>query len=325
MDRHTGAMDRRSFLAASAAAAAAACTTTDMEEPSIPIIDTHVHLFDTRRPGGIPWPPADDEIRYKPTLPDQIREVAEPVGVVGAIELECSPLVEDNQWVLDVMEPEPFFVGTVGSLEPGEPEFRPLLDRFAANPLFRGVRYGNIWDRDLRGQLDKPDFVEGLRYLVSQGLSLDTANQTVELLEDVIRATDLVPDLRVIIDHLPNLATPAEPARRAAYESALSELGSRPRVFVKLSAVLQDRDGEVAHSLEPYRAKLDEIFEAFGEDRVLFGSDWPNSAPLGSYGRVLSVVREYFDEKGPEAAEKYFWRNSVRAYGWTKRAANQPG
>jgi L-fuconolactonase len=145
------------------------------------------------------------------------------------------------------------------------------------------------------------------------------------LLEDVIRATDLVPDLRVIIDHLPNLATPAEPARRAAYESALSELGSRPRVFVKLSAVLQDRDGEVAHSLEPYRAKLDEIFEAFGEDRVLFGSDWPNSAPLGSYGRVLSVVREYFDEKGPEAAEKYFWRNSVRAYGWTKRAANQPG
>lgn len=296
-----------------------------MEEPSIPIIDTHVHLFDTGRPGGIPWPPTDDEIRYETTLPENIREVAEPVGVVGAIELEASPLVEDNQWILDVMEPDLFFVGTVGSLEPGEAEFRPLLDRFAANPLFLGVRYGNIWGRDLRGELEKPEFVEGLRYLASQGLSLDTANQTVELLEDVVRATDLVPDLRVIVDHLPNLATPTEPEQRAAYESALAELGSRPRIFVKLSAVLQDHDGDVAYSVEPYREKLDEIFEAFGEDRVLFGSDWPNSKPLGSYGQVLDVVREYFDGKGAEAAEKYFWRNSVRAYGWTKRSDNQPG
>lgn len=296
-----------------------------MEEPSIPIIDTHVHLFDTRSPGGIPWPPVDDEIRYETTLPEHIRKVAEPVGVVGAIELECSPLVEDNQWVLDVMEPDPFFVGTVGSLELAESEFRPLLDRFAANPLFRGVRYGNIWDRDLHSELDKSEFVDGLRYLASQGLSLDTANQTVQLLEDVIRATDMVPDLRVIVDHLPNLATPTDPVQRAAYGAALAELGSRPRVFVKLSAVLQDHDGDIAYSVDPYREKLDEIFEAFGEDRVLFGSDWPNSRPLGSYAQVLGVVREYFDGKGAEAAEKYFWRNSVRAYGWTKRSENQPG
>lgn len=296
-----------------------------MEESPIPIIDTHIHLFDPRRPEGVPWPPSDDPIRYKPALPDRLRGLAEPLGVVGAIELECSPWVEDNQWVLDIADEDPFIVGTVGSLELGESEFRPLLERFSANPLFRGVRYGNIWDRDLRGELEKPEFVEGLRVLAAAGLTLDTANQTVELLEDVIRATDLVPDLQVIVDHLPNLATPTDPARRAAYQAAMTELGSRPRVFVKVSAVLQNRDGEVSYELDPYREKLDEIWETFGEDRLLYGSDWPNSDPLGSYAQVLAVVREYFMEKGPAAAEKYFWRNSVRAYGWTKRTENQPG
>lgn len=295
-----------------------------MQETSLPIIDTHIHLFDPRRPEGIPWPPADDAIRYKPALPERLRDLAEPLGVVGAIELECSPWVEDNQWVLDVAEKDAFIVGTVGNLEPGKPEFRAQLERFAANPLFRGIRYGNLWDRNLRTELDKPEFVDDLRCLAAQGLTLDTANQTVELLEDVVRATDLAPELQVIIDHLPNLPVPADPARRAAYQTAMTELGDRPRVFVKVSAVLQRRDGQVAYELGPYREKLDEIWETFGEDRLVYGSDWPNSDPLGSYAQVLAVVREYFLEKGQAAAEKYFWRNSIQAYGWVKRTENQP-
>jgi L-fuconolactonase len=80
----------------------------------------------------------------------------------------------------------------------------------------------------------------------------------------------------------------------------------------------------VAFELAPYRDTLDRIWETFGEDRLLYGSDWPNSDGWGNYEQVLAVVREYFSEKSREAQEKYFWRNSVRAYGWIKRADNQP-
>ena len=139
----------------------------------------------------------------------------------------------------------------------------------------------------------------------------------------MIRVTDLVPDLRVIIDHLPKIVVPVE--QEAAYESALEELAARPRVFVKVSAVLLEKDGKVAYELEPYRETLDHIWETFGEDRLLYGSDWPNSDTWGSYEQVLAVVREYFSEKSREAQEKYFWRNSMSAYNWVKRAANQPG
>jgi predicted TIM-barrel fold metal-dependent hydrolase len=224
--------------------------------------------------------------------------------------------------VLDVAEGDTIMVGTVGNLEPANPEFQAQLDRFAANPLFRGIRYGNLWDNNIRTQLDKPEFVEGLRALSAHGLSLDTANPTVELLEDMVRVTDLVPDLRVIVDHLPKIVVATE--QQSAYESALKELAARPRVFVKVSAVLLESNGTVAYELAPYRETLDHIWETFGEDRLLYGSDWPNSDGWGSYEQVLAVVREYFSEKSREAQEKYFWRNSVRAYNWVKRAANQP-
>ena len=65
----------------------------------IPIIDAHIHLFDTDRPGGVPWPDKNNAVLYMPAQPVRYREVAVPLGVRGAIEIEASPLLEDNQWL----------------------------------------------------------------------------------------------------------------------------------------------------------------------------------------------------------------------------------
>jgi predicted TIM-barrel fold metal-dependent hydrolase len=88
---------------------------------SIPIVDTHIHLFDTARPQGVPWPDKNDAVLYKPALPGRYRKVTQGLGVVGAIEIECSPWLEDNQWVLDVAAKDSIIVGTIGDLEPGHP------------------------------------------------------------------------------------------------------------------------------------------------------------------------------------------------------------
>ena len=95
-------------------------------------------------------------------LPARYRSIAEPLGIRGAIEVECSPWLEDNQWVLDVAAGDKIIVGTVGDLEPGKPEFGKQLERFHRNPLFRGIRYGNLWNRDLGVEVAKPEFVAGL-------------------------------------------------------------------------------------------------------------------------------------------------------------------
>lgn len=290
----------------------------------IPIIDTHIHLFDPTRPEGVPWPGRNNTILYQPALPARFRTVAERFGVVGAIEVECSTWLEDNQWVLDVAERDSIMVGTVGNLEPGKPEFASQLERFHRNPLFRGIRYGNLWGRNFGAELEKPAFVANLKLLADAGLMLDTANPRPDLLAAVVRLTDLVPVLRVVVDHLPSLARPEDPASRAVYDTSMAELAQRPQVFIKVSEVLRRVDGEVPADPAFYRPKLDEIFETFGPDRLLFASDWPNSDQWGTYEQVLNVVRDYFMAKGRDVAEKYFWKNSVAAYRWIKRTPAQP-
>jgi predicted TIM-barrel fold metal-dependent hydrolase len=315
-------MNRRSFLGAAAGAVLASAGRA--QAAPIPVIDTHIHLFDPTRPEGVPWPPKDGAVPYLPTLPDRFRQVSSSSGVVGAIEVECSPWLEDNQWVLDVSEKDPIMVGTVGNLQLGEAGFARNLERFHKNRLYRGIRYGHLWGRDFHANVAKADGIAGLKLLAEADLVLDTVGPSAGFLEDVVRITDAAPNLRIVIDHLPRLARPQQQQQAAAYDAAMRELGQRGQVYAKVSEVLNRIDGRVPRELSFYRPKLDELWETFGEDRLLYGSDWPNSDPLGTYEQVFGIVSEYFTAKGTEASEKYFWKNSVAAYKWVRRADDQP-
>lgn len=293
-----------------------------MDVISMPVIDTHIHLFDPARLQGIPWPPKDDAVLYKSALPQRYREVTHGLGIAGAIELECSPWLEDNQWVLDVAAAEPLIVGMIGDLEPGKPGFREQLDRFHRNPLFLGIRCGNLWGRDLGADVLRPDFISDLRALAGTGLTLDTANPDPALLGAVVRLSDQIPGLRIVIDHLPQLA--ADAWKLKIVRDDLCELGQRPQVYAKISEVLRATDGAVGRDVKLYRVMLDEIWEIFGDDRLVYGSDWPNCDHISTLPEGLAVVREYVASRGAAAAEKLFWKNSLAAYRWIKRDASQP-
>ncbi len=318
-------LSRRGFLAASACLAVEGARAQRAAMPIlVPIIDTHLHFFDTTRPQGVPYP-EKNELKDLPIAnPETYRKVAAPLGVVGAIETEASPWVEDNLWVLEVAEKDSIMVGMIGNLEPDKPEFHEYLSRYQKNPLFRGIRYGNLWGRSLVLQVERPEFIAGIKELAAADLTLDTANPKPDLIRAVVRLTDKVPDLRVVLDHLPSLEPPADAAARVAYEHDLREPAKR-NVFVKVSEVIRRVNGQVPLDLAFYRPRLDMIWDIFGEDRLLFGSDWPNSAGNWvSYASVVSLVQDYFMEKGRPAAEKYFWKNSIAAYRWVRRDSSQP-
>jgi predicted TIM-barrel fold metal-dependent hydrolase len=272
----------------------------------------------------VPWPIKSNQILYQPALTSRYRKVTQGLNIVGAIEVECSPWLEDNQWVLDIAAEDTIIVGMVGDLEPGQRNFRKHLERFRRNPLFRGIRYGNLWGRNLSKQISAPGFISDLGELANAGLALDTANPNATLIAAVLHLTDRVPSLRVVLDHLPQMELPAESKARSLVQANLQELGKRSQVFVKVSEVLRRVGGRVPYAKSFYKDRLDELWEIFGPDRLLFGSDWPNSDLWGSLPRVLKIVRGYFCSKGRAAAEKLFWKNSISAYNWVKREKSQP-
>ena len=293
-------------------------------KPNVPIIDTHIHLFDPTRKEGIPWPPKTNEKLYKPSLPDRYRKLTASLGVVGAIKVEASPWLEDNQWVLNLIANEPLIVGFIGNLDVGKPDFKKNFDRFHKNPLFLGIRNGNLWDRNFRINITSPEFLADLKTLAAAGLTMDTANPNPALVEDLLHLTDKVPELRLVIDHLPQLTPPSAGSELKAYEANLEKFRKRKQVYVKISSVLRKVGDRVPTDLAFYKPRLDQLFDVFGEDRVVFGSDWPNSDNWAEYPAVLKIVTEYFATKPLAIQEKYFWKNSVAAYRWKKRSATQP-
>lgn len=321
--------NRRELLGGTAAAALCVGTAPARAAAvdDIPIIDCHIHLFDGSRPQGAPYKGG----RAFPggvALPSAYAKLARPLGIVGAIEVDASPWVEDNLWVLETIQPETFMVGTVGNLQPEKPEFAEYLDRYARNPLYRGIRYGNVWKYNLPEQVGNPQFIEGLKRLVQHDLVLETANQDIALLQAAVRVNDQVPDLRIVLDHLPALDPTPEIQRQ--YDAVLKEISQRRNIWTKLSEIVhpvrqpKPAPPVIVPGLAAHRERLDTLMGYFGEDRVVFGSDWPNAVGVSEVPDTVALVRAYFSGKSREAAEKYFWKNSVAAYKWARRAPDQP-
>ena len=105
----------------------------------------------------------------------------------------------------------------------------------------------------------------------------------------------------------------------------LKELGHPPQVSIKLSEVVHKSGDKVSADLNMYKEWLDELWSIFGEDRVMFGSDWPQSESLefNSYPNVIGVARAFVAIKGPSALDRVFWRNSSRPYRCVKRDPGQ--
>jgi L-fuconolactonase len=215
-------------------------------------------------------------------------------------------------------------VGIVGDLVPGAPDYLADLDRLHENPLFLGIRYGNLWNRDLAADSEKPEFVEGLKALAAARLVFESANPDPRLIAAIRSISQRVPELRIVVDHLPHATVPQEPAARDAFWADLHTLAQNPNVFVKLSEIPVRVNGKLETDPHFYQPPLDILWNVFGEDHILFGSDWPNSDHVASYAQTFAIVHGYMARKSAEAREKFFWKNSVAAYRWKPRRSDQP-
>jgi predicted TIM-barrel fold metal-dependent hydrolase len=321
-------VSRRTFLAGAAAAAVAACDGVFAQSASvdnIPIIDAHIHLFDGTRTLGAGYmgSPAYRSVSMT-SLPSMYSPLARPVGIVGAIVVESSPLIDDNLWYLEECRDNPIMVGVSGSLDPGRPDFGQYVTHFHKDPLYRAIRSSRFYNVDDGKVTLKSDQVANLKLLAQADLALDTANPSMNLMWANVMLADAIPDLRIIMDHLPSFDP--TPENQQVYEAVVKEMAVRPNIFVKLTEVYHPRltDGFIVKEYELLRARLEYLFGAFGEDRVIFGTDYPNSYGVATIPEEVAIVKRFISTKPREAAEKYFWKNSARAYKWIKRADDQP-
>lgn len=282
-----------------------------------PIVETHIHFWQVTRPGGVPWPtPAEGPI-YRDVLPPEYSAFAKSQGVVAAGIVEASGIVEDNQWILDLVKGDPFYSFFVGNLEIGAPTFAADLARFAADPRFVGIR----------GYLTGP--AEGitlsaaqrasLNDLADRGMTLDIISRgTKNPKSEVLALCTAVPKLRIIIDHLGGAKGPApvDPT----WEADIRRLaGSCKNLHMKFSSFYDMyAPGDVVSpsptDLASYKPHFDVLMSAFGENRLIWGSNWPVIELHGSFEAQIAIAEEYLALFGGSVRDKVMYKNALGFY-----------
>ena len=285
------------------------------------IIDTHIHLYDTNRSEGVDWPPVTDKVLYRPVLTEHFDEVADRAGIASTVIVEASSRSEDNQWMLDLVKHNPDrYLALVGNLPIGTDEFPGLLERFSRDSRFVGIRMRDRPGGD--GFFTDPVWRD-LGSLAKKGLTLDVLINNFTI-DEVTEVAKRLPDLKIMINHLGGLSITNDPLD-PKWKEAMEKASQYENVYCKVSGIFQ-RAGvkPVPKERSFYTPVFKIVFDAFGEDRIVYGSNWPVTDRGGSYAEQLSIIRGYFNPqvmrlkdspRGELIARKLFRENAVKFYG----------
>jgi predicted TIM-barrel fold metal-dependent hydrolase len=284
---------------------------------SKPIVETHIHFYQPSRPGGVPWPnPTDPTVIYRDVLPAEYTPLAKAHGVVLSGIVEASPLVEDNQWVLDLVKRDRFYPFFVGQLEIGSPTFAADLARFSNDKRFVGIR-GYLWS-PAEGITLSAAQLANLRDLARRGMSLDIISRgTTNPKPQVEALCAAVPNLRIIINHLAG-AQGAVPS--AEWELSIRRLADLcPNLYIKFSSFFDmfatgAPTWTAPTDLASYKPTFDVFMTAFGPDRMIWGSNWPVSDLGGSYTDQIRIAEEYLASFGTKVRDKVMFKNALNFY-----------
>ena len=258
--------------------------------PDVPLVDTHVHLWDPQRL-RYPWLDGNATLN-RAFLPTDYRAACGPVAVEALVFVQCAALpaqaLAEAQWVQDLAATaEPRLQGIVAdaALEHGE-RVRPHLMALARLPLVRGVR--RLIQQEPLEFCRQPAFVQGVQLLPEFGFSFDLCCRHHQL-PAVIELVRRCPQVTFVLDHL---GKPDVRGRRLdPWRAHLNELASFPNVWAKLSGLATEADPAqwTSADLRPY---IDHLLDCFGSERVCFGGDWPVLTLAGTLPRWVAAFDE---------------------------------
>ncbi len=280
--------------------------------PSIPILDAHVHLWDPIR-FRIPWLDGIPSLNQTMSIRDYAAATGGlPIEGIVYLQVEVAPpyaLLEAAE-IAELSRSNPMIQGIVpwAPLEFGE-QCRLFLEQLAAlGPKIKGVR------RIVQDEPDpefclQPAFIRGNQILAEFGLSSDICCNFRQLGPNV-ELVRRCPETQFILDHIakPNIRDNAfQP-----WADQMRDLASLPNCQCKISGVLTEAE-HASWTIEDVKPYVLHALEMFGEDRVVFGSDWPVVTQVAEYKRWIEVLEILTNELSGGARQK-LWRDNGRRF-----------
>lgn len=270
-------------------------------------LDSHQHFWNYDKQ-QYPWILKGSPL-HRDWLPDGLAPLLASAGIDGSIAVQARQSLEETRWLLMLADQAPIIKGVVGWVDLRSENVAEDLAKFGTHPKFVGVRHVVQDEPDDRFLL-RPEFERGIGELHAHGLAYDLLIYPKQL-PAAIELVKRFPEQRFVLDHL------AKPCIKdgllSPWREQVRELAHSPNVFCKLSGMVTEAN-HAASSFEDFAPYLEVIFEAFGEDRLMYGSDWPVCLLAASYPRVFEIVDRFFTASPAAVRNKVFGGNAAQFY-----------
>jgi L-fuconolactonase len=273
------------------------------------VIDAHLHLWDLQR-SGYSWITPELGPLHTTITADRAEAELVAVGVTQAVLVQAEDSVADTEFMLEVAAEREWVAGVVGWVQLDDPAVAAAqLDRFAADPAFRGVRH-LVHDDPRDDFMALPAVRTSLGLLVERGLPFDVPDAWPRHLAATAELAGALPGLTVVLDHLgkPPHNAPDFPAWRDAFAA----VAARPNTVAKVSGLQVRGEPFTAAAIRP---SWEAALELFGPDRLLWGSDWPMTLLTAGYAGTWEVMAELVGELTPDEQDKILVGTARRVYG----------
>ncbi len=278
------------------------------------IIDAHHHLWRLSR-GDYGWLTPDLDPLWRDYEPADLAPLMAAGGVAGGILVQAAPTDAETAFLLELAEQAPTVLGVVGWTDFVAPDAPEAIARLAANPALKGLR-------PMLQDLADDDFIlsaavqPALRAMGAAGLRFEALVRPRHL-RRLLVLRDRHPDLPIILNHAgkPDIAGGAW----SPWAKDVRALAADGVTVCKLSGLITEAGPD--WDVERLRPYADLVINAFGPERVMWGSDWPVSLLAGTYGGWLDAARRLVERLTPDERLAILGGTAARIYGLSSRGA----
>jgi L-fuconolactonase len=271
-------------------------------------IDAHQHFWHYD-PIRHDWIDESMKVIRKNFLPADLSNEMKRNGIDGTIAVQVDETEEENYFLLKLAEENEIIKGIVGWMDLKSPTAEEQIQHWKKYPNIKGFRciiQGKPDEQYLKNDL----FISQVKKLASYEFTYDLLVYH-DQLPSLIRFVEKLPDNKMILDHIgkPDIKN----REIKSWRENIKMLAQHPGIYCKLSGLVTEANHNNWNydDLMPY---LEIASEAFGIDRICFGSDWPVCLVAGSYTEVVGVIEQFSSQLNKEEKEKLFGANTMKFY-----------
>lgn len=274
-------------------------------------IDSHHHFWDYS-PEQYGWIGEGMDVLKRDFGPADLKQVIDAAKVDGVISVQARTNPVENDYLLAFANKNDFIKGVVGWVDLTNPVHYPLLEKYSYESKMKGFRHVLQGEPDEEYML-RPDFNEGIGKLHDYGFVYD-----ILIFWNHLKHCPAFVDQHIgqtfVIDHVakPKIETDKP---QDEWVAGMKEVAKRSNVFCKISGMATEVVDGVEWSPQLLKPYFDVALEAFGADRLMFGSDWPVCLLKTEYQRWVDTVRGYVSELSADEQKAIMGDNAVTAYG----------